>query len=81
MGSQVEGGSERAWRLLELGHPVERTASPEPLQLGLVHGVLQLDSVCAAISVLDLAVHRLRRQIVRRSAGCTQSLSFLVHSY
>lgn len=40
-------------RLLELLHPVESGAGPEPLELRLVEGVVQSDGLMAAIAVLE----------------------------
>lgn len=45
--------------LLQLLHPVERAAGAEPLDLGLVEGVVQEDGLLGPIGVLDDARQRL----------------------
>jgi hypothetical protein len=46
--------------LLQLLHPVEGTACTEPLDLGLVEGVVQEDGLLGPIGVLDDALQRLQ---------------------
>lgn len=64
----ARGGSEERvggqWRpsrtsLLQLLHPVERAAGTEPLDLGLVEGVVQEDGLLGPVGVLNDARQRL----------------------
>lgn len=57
MGQDSQPGSS----LLQLLHPVEGTACTEPLDLGLVEGVVQEDGLLGPIGVLDDALQRLSR--------------------
>lgn len=61
-GSEEQAGGR--WRLsgpslLQLLHPVERAAGAEPLDLGLVEGVVQEDGLLGPVGVLDDACQRL----------------------
>lgn len=47
--------------MLQLLHPVQGTACAEPLDLGLVEGVVQEDGFLRPVGVLDDALQRLAR--------------------
>lgn len=47
--------------MLQLLHSVQSTASTEPLDLGLVEGVVQEDGLLGPVGVLDDAFQRLAR--------------------
>ena len=59
--------------LLELLHPVKSRAGLEPLDLGLVEGVVQGDGVLAAVAMLD---HR--RQGLGEGEGEKQIICILI---
>lgn len=50
----------RALMLLQLLHPVQGAAGAEPLNLGLVEGVIQEDGLLGPVGVLDDAFQGLQ---------------------
>lgn len=47
--------------LLQLLHPVERRAGLEPFDLLLIHGVVQLDSVCTSVLMVQFTNNGLKQ--------------------